>query len=285
LQSSKPLEIYFIDVGQGDSTFIVTPRGRKILIDGGMNRRALGFLVWFYRLDQPGNSVDIDLLVLSHADGDHLEGLIPIVEHPQINVQRIVHNGIATFQSNVYGTTLGDRSGDYLTTWHDQLTELTPGELSDSFREWRRVIVDEHCQYGVVNSQTGPIPVGDDSVEFEVLGPRFETLPNNSSALRWLGNRSHTINGHSVVNRLNYRDVSIFLSGDLNIEGSEHLLSFPEIASRMSAHILKVPHHGSHEFYSPLLESVRPQISAVSSGDGPDHGHPRANLLAALGRA
>ncbi|MDP6505443.1 MAG: hypothetical protein QF886_17605, partial [Planctomycetota bacterium] len=78
LQSSKPLEIYFIDVGQGDSTFIVTPRGRKILIDGGMNRRALGFLVWFYRLDQPGNSVDIDLLVLSHADGDHLEGLIPI---------------------------------------------------------------------------------------------------------------------------------------------------------------------------------------------------------------
>jgi beta-lactamase superfamily II metal-dependent hydrolase len=28
------LEIYFIDVGQGDSTFIVTPGRKKILVDG-----------------------------------------------------------------------------------------------------------------------------------------------------------------------------------------------------------------------------------------------------------
>ena len=31
----KDLKIYFIDVGQGDSTLIVTPRNNKILIDGG----------------------------------------------------------------------------------------------------------------------------------------------------------------------------------------------------------------------------------------------------------
>ena len=29
------LEIYFIDVGQGDSTLIVTPNDKTILIDGG----------------------------------------------------------------------------------------------------------------------------------------------------------------------------------------------------------------------------------------------------------
>ena len=42
--SEAPLEIYFIDVGQGDSTFIVTPGRRKILIDGGKRLRALGFV-------------------------------------------------------------------------------------------------------------------------------------------------------------------------------------------------------------------------------------------------
>ena len=31
----KDLKIYFIDVGQGDSTLIVTPLNKTILIDGG----------------------------------------------------------------------------------------------------------------------------------------------------------------------------------------------------------------------------------------------------------
>ena len=31
----KDLRIYFIDVGQGDSTLIITKQNKKILIDGG----------------------------------------------------------------------------------------------------------------------------------------------------------------------------------------------------------------------------------------------------------
>ncbi len=291
LQSSKPLELYFIDVGQGDSTFIITPGGRRILIDGGMNRRALGFLIWLYRLDEPANSLSIDLLVLTHADGDHLDGLVPIVRHPQINVRRIVHGGIATFQSGLYDRGIGDldNTGNYLLTWHDQLSDLTAGELSDSFRQWRQAILDEHCQYHAVDATTGTIDVADNSVELLVLGPRYDTLTDGSAALRWFDTGSekysHTINGHSVVLRLTYRDVSVFLAGDLNVEGSEHLLRSAEIASQASAHVLKTPHHGSHEYHTPLLEAISPQISVVSSGDGPDHGHPRANFLAAIGRA
>ena len=88
-----------------------------------------------------------------------------------------------------------------------------------------------------------------------------------------------------MVSRLTFKDVSLMLSGDLNIEGSEHLLSIPQIASRLSSHIFKTPHHGSHEYSTKFFSEVRPQISVVSSGDVRDHGHPRAIFLAAIGRA
>ena len=52
LRNDPVLEIYFIDVGQGDSTFIVTPARKKILVDGGTGDRAFRFLSWKYRLDQ-----------------------------------------------------------------------------------------------------------------------------------------------------------------------------------------------------------------------------------------
>jgi len=292
-----PMELYFIDVGQGDSTFIITPGRKKILIDGGVNRRALGFLIWMYRLDDPTNSVDIDLLVLTHADGDHLDGLVPIVTHPQINVQRIVHSGIATFRGGLHERRLGrlDPTRHFLLDWHDAISELAIGELSESFQDWRQAIVDEQCQYGVVDSTTGTIDVGDSEIELEVLGPHYEVLADGSARLPWFDSRgnsdsardeySHTINGHSVVLRLNHDDVSILLPGDLNIKGAEYLMDVSEIASRMSSHILKSPHHGSHEFHFPFFEAISPQLTVVSSGDGPDHGHPRANFLAAIGRA
>ena len=49
--------------------------------------------------------------------------------------------------------------------------------------------------------------------------------------------------------------------------------------------MFKAPHHGSHEFSRALLHAVHPMISVVSSGETPDHGHPRASFLGALGRA
>lgn len=50
LTTSRSLEMYFLDVGQGDAAFIVTPNDTKILVDGGLRERALGFLISKYRL-------------------------------------------------------------------------------------------------------------------------------------------------------------------------------------------------------------------------------------------
>jgi hypothetical protein len=49
------------------------------------------------------------------------------------------------------------------------------------------------------------------------------------------------------------------------------------------AHVFKAPHHGSQDYDRSFLEAVHPQVSVVSSGESPDHGHPRANFLGTVG--
>ena len=68
----KSLKIYFIDVGQGDATFIVTPHNKTILIDGGGSKDFdVGKNTLLpYLLDRGYSS--IDYLIPSHFDNDHI---------------------------------------------------------------------------------------------------------------------------------------------------------------------------------------------------------------------
>ncbi len=280
LVNKRSLEMYFLDVGQGDAAFVVTPNNTKILVDGGLRDRALGFIIWKYRLDQPGNSVTIDHLFLSHADADHVEGLIPLVNHPQITVNHIYHNGIGLYESG-FNTELGDEVNGELVTKHDTLNDLTGQHLTGTFKDWTDAIKAKGIDYHRLDSTAGVLDIGDPDLRVEILGPILR--PNGS--FEWFGGKSHTINGHSLVFRMSYNHVRTFFSGDLNIEGSGLLLSQPDGALQVNAHIFKAPHHGSHEFDPDLFEAVKPMVTVVSSGEVPDHGHPRAKFLGAIGRA
>lgn len=77
------LKIYFMDVGQGDSTLIVTPKNKKILIDGGEGKNNI---LLPYLLDRRINK--IDYVMISHFDSDHCNGLIEVIE--KINVKNII---------------------------------------------------------------------------------------------------------------------------------------------------------------------------------------------------
>ena len=70
----KDLKIHFVDVGQGDCTFILTPKNKSILVDGGgslSEENDVGEKILVpYLLDRGYTS--IDYLVVSHADQDHI---------------------------------------------------------------------------------------------------------------------------------------------------------------------------------------------------------------------
>jgi len=76
------LKVIFFDVGQGDSIFIETSQGHQILVDGGPNNSVLNNLEKFM------NPFDknIDMVILTHTDKDHLGGLISILKIYDIDV-------------------------------------------------------------------------------------------------------------------------------------------------------------------------------------------------------
>ena len=73
-QIPKDLKIYFVDVGQGDCTFIITPKNKTILIDGGgseFGNYDVGENVLIpYILDR--GYTQIDYIIISHFDSDHI---------------------------------------------------------------------------------------------------------------------------------------------------------------------------------------------------------------------
>ena len=86
----KDLNIYFIDVGQGDSTLIVTPSNKKILIDSGGadtgNFDVGKSTLLPYLLDR-GITV-LDYICISHFDSDHCKGFIYLLNN--IKVKNII---------------------------------------------------------------------------------------------------------------------------------------------------------------------------------------------------
>lgn len=70
------VEVVFLDVGQGDGILIKTRYNQQILIDGGANARVLD------RLGRhlPFFDRDLDLVIGTHPDADHVGGLISVLE-------------------------------------------------------------------------------------------------------------------------------------------------------------------------------------------------------------
>jgi competence protein ComEC len=75
-QDNEHLRVTVLDVGQGDAILIETPDGHTILVDGGPSgsilMQALGDVL-------PAAERDIDLVVLTHAQDDHVAGLVEVM--------------------------------------------------------------------------------------------------------------------------------------------------------------------------------------------------------------
>ena len=83
---NKRLEIHFLDVGQGDCCFIITPNKKSILIDGGgssSDNYDVGENTLIpYLLDKGYKK--IDYIFITHFDQDHVGGILSVLEELQV---------------------------------------------------------------------------------------------------------------------------------------------------------------------------------------------------------
>jgi len=82
------LEVDFFDVGQGDAIFIEAPNGNQILIDGGPDEKILEKL----GEEMPFHDRSIDLVVLTHPEQDHINGLVEVLKY--YRVEHILYTGV-----------------------------------------------------------------------------------------------------------------------------------------------------------------------------------------------
>jgi len=134
------LELYFIDVGQGDGVLIVTPEGHHLMIDGGHPRSrqqtgksAADFIDWKFhkeylpvneRGDSVNDAIRLDAMIASHADLDHYGGLRDLIDRDieaeaneldtvGATVEAFYHPGLCPQKTGTDG--LGDKVNGFFT--------------------------------------------------------------------------------------------------------------------------------------------------------------------------
>jgi len=88
------------------------------------------------------------------------------------------------------------------------------------------------------------------------------------------------LNNSSVVARVTFGEISLLLTGDLEMEGELELIgAYDDLQST----ILKAGHHGSYTSSTTrFLEQVKPEVSVIMCGRDNQYGHPHGSALARL---
>lgn len=300
VQENRLLEVNFVDIGQGDGSFIVTPDDKFLLIDAGEGDNMFRFLRWRFGLkEKPEAKITFDAAIMSHPDSDHYKGFEPLFDSNQFAFKSLYHNGILERKGKDLPS-LGelDPTKKYLLSIFPDRDALA-AHVNDKevvgsglLARVMRKALDCAEDIRMLSVEDGWVPgYGEDAtVSMQVLAPVPEEV-DGARAYRVFKNKGPTKNGHSVVIKLRYRDVTMLLGGDLNIPAEEYLLEHYGAAESVEkarevfrADVAKACHHGSADLSLDFLKGVDAIVTIVSSGDDEPHCHPRPDALGAFGR-
>jgi beta-lactamase superfamily II metal-dependent hydrolase len=220
-----------------------------VVIDGGSRQVLLNCL--------KGRGIAvIDAVLVSHADYDHVGGIIELLLEPQIEVRKIYLNPDALRRTRTWDNfriALADVRKRYHARIHTQLTTTCTEEFERG------------------------------KVRLEVLAP----LPETSAAgvgSRNLRGETLTANSLSAVIRVATRDVGeVLLAGDMDEQALGDILGE---RSDLQARVLVFPHHGglpgdtdAERFAQRLCQAVRPLMIVFSIGRD-QFSNPRPEIVA-----
>ncbi|RQV10615.1 MBL fold metallo-hydrolase [Burkholderia cenocepacia] len=228
--------ISIVDVGHGNCS-ILREENYVAIIDCARKNSLLDYL------DQE-NITEIDVVLISHADEDHLSGLIGILGTQKYNIKNIYINPDSVKDTRI---------------WED-----VKYALNTEFN-LNQVSVETGVKYGKAINWQGT------KTSIEIVSPSVQLQLTGSGGK--LKNKKITTNTMSIVVRVSYNNIPVVtLAGDMDQITLNDII---ENKRSMNAKFLVYPHHGGNtgnsdlsNFAHEILKSVDPQAVIFSNGRG-----------------
>lgn len=249
-------KVVFCSVGQGDAIFIKTPSGADILVDGGPDERVLSCL----SENMPFWDRDLDLVIVSHAQADHIGGLISVLK--QYKIGKLI---------------IGPETAE------------TP-----EYRELAKIVVEKNI--AVTNPYSGQEINFNDGLLAKILWPEknwlsynlrtkegkilgISTLEKDTGLFGKEIYYSDDLNKVCTLVLFTYGKFSVLLTGDAD-ESIQPLILQKNNLGKVT--VLKVPHHGSKKaLLEQFLQAVKPDLAVISVGKN-SFGHPAQEIIKRL---
>lgn len=245
------MEVFCLDVAQGTCQIILLGDRRAIVIDCGSrsDRQALQFLARM--------GIDsIERLIVSHSHDDHIGGAVGVLGAFQDQIERICFVQDDRFLNSTFWL----RISELYRTGRLRKNQLVRLEVSDSPQ-----LVWTDDQRSVRLRTYSPTAA-------ENLLAQQTQQPNPTSAVLFLEAGSHRIVFAADSEVAQWREI------------------YQRAGRRLSCDVLVVPHHAGR-FHSSAddLEWMYSQalelgVAVISVGTTNQHGHPRADVVAAIAR-
>lgn len=282
----------------------------RVLIDGGRGIRAYKALKARFET-LPAEERTLDLLVNTHVDADHIEGVLRLVEDESADIayEDIWFNGFDHLTKPAAGSNIesfGAKQGERFTKailerdlpWNKAfqkqsvvvpdagdlpvktllggmtITLLSPnwGGLSDLKRDW----IKECKKAGVI---PGIAARREELEGEESFGALNKAKVRELAESPYDGDNS-AANASSIAFVAEFGEKSVLFAGDAHVETL--LPNLARLSAPASFDALKVSHHGSKGTVSrDLLAAIHCQTFLIST-NGSRHNHPHAEAIARI---
>jgi competence protein ComEC len=242
LLEEKKLKLYFVDVGQGDCTYLKTPSGKNILIDGGGNRDKEKYdvgkkVLLPYLLDRRVKK--LDYIIVSHFDADHAQGLEAVIQN--IKVKNII----------------------------------VCKQASDSALYQEIMKLCKKKKVNIITVKRGQNIKIDKYVHFEILHPGDIMLDDGKGGLN-----ANAIVAKMYCTIKN-KTTTIMFTGDIEEKAEEELVKIYGDKLKADI-LKVAHHGSKTSSIAEFLKCVSPKIALIGVGKDNTFGHPNSGVLSRL---
>lgn len=251
---NSSLQVHFIDVGQGDCTFIKA-NDKSIIIDAGTQESGKHIINYLKNLGYTKNST-IDYLILTHTDSDHIGGACQLLDEykfkniyiPKMYSTFEIENNLIEEDYNI----------SYSKLWKETSKKIY-NEVDKS-----------HKYYNFAGES-----ISEKDFKINFYSPTLDQYDNS--------------NDYSPIMILESGNFKFAFVGDASEEVEEQfLLNYEQeiLDNIFDCDVLKVAHHGSSSSTTEeFLSALSPEVAVISCSKDNSYNHPSDEVVNRLTNA